>query len=161
MKEIKFRLWDKEKKKMVYPSYQSRALKNQARHECLHLYPDSSCCLFDTDKEDMIFLIQPDETDRIMQFTGLKDKKGKEIFEGDIVRFYPYELSKQRHKRGLLINGRIVFNNQAQFCIRYIDMFNPDGETDYLFSKECEVIGNIYENPDLLIFDKQKEHNSG
>jgi len=141
MKEIKFRLWDKEKNRMIYPVYQSRALKNQARHECLHLYPDSSCSLFDNDKEDMIFAIQPDETNRIMQFTGLKDNNGKEIYEGDIVSIIINNVNKGKYE--------IKWNEYKWYPF-------SEGIPPIYTGTKLEVIGNIYENPDLLTFEKTK-----
>lgn len=61
------------------------------------------------------------------QFTGLTDKNGKKIFEGDIV-----------------YNG--VFKAQIELINGH---FSPFG-SDTFFADECEVIGNIYDNPELL-----------
>lgn len=72
----------------------------------------------------------------IEQYTGLKDRHGKEIYEGDIVRFYDRFVSKVEWKN-------------ARFCK---DLNNGDGYT--LLSEDdsgyYEVIGNIHENPELL-----------
>lgn len=141
MREIKFRAKLEGSKEWIYGTY----YKLEITHR---IVDELTIATYDIDENTL------------GQYIGLKDRKGKEVYEGDIVGFYPYELSKQRHKRGLLIRGKIVFNNNSQFCIRYVDMFEPEGETDYLFSKECEVIGNIYENSDLLTSGKQKETNS-
>lgn len=72
----------------------------------------------------------------IMQFTGLLDKNGKEIYEGDIVK-------------GSGFTGEILFTDFAWMVHR----FDADGEveetviiTDY----KLEVIGNKFENPELL-----------
>lgn len=82
----------------------------------------------------------------LMQSTGLKDKNGKEIYEGDIiekkVRYFPtYRIEKERE---------IVewFNNDTTGFYPFND-YNL--ETDrYNFSKDFEVIGNIYENKELI-----------
>ena len=83
----------------------------------------------------------------IGQYTGLTDKNGKKIFEGDICRF----------KRFNDIHvGEIVFNvTTASFVMRYQSIVGAYGEkaTQKMLLSVCddiEVIGNIHDNPELL-----------
>ena len=70
----------------------------------------------------------------LMQSTGLFDEYGKEIFEGDIVLIYGEKISK-------------VFYSQGSFCV---DILNGGTPLHGFSPKQLEVIGNIYENPELL-----------
>lgn len=71
----------------------------------------------------------------IMQFTGLKDKNGQEIYEGDVVK-------------SVYGNGYIVFE-YIGFAIKSIGSESIDFEFPS-FYLNSEIIGNIYENPELL-----------
>jgi uncharacterized phage protein (TIGR01671 family) len=74
-----------------------------------------------------------------MQYTGLKDKNGKEIYEGDIVIYQMLE--------GTIIHDVTEYIEEVHF----VDgSFDVDGAPLYVVSEGCEVIGNIYENPELL-----------
>jgi uncharacterized phage protein (TIGR01671 family) len=114
MREIKFRAWDKQKKKF---DYDVMILRGEA------CYIDSFDSL-EFYKEGRMIL---------MQYTGLKDKNGKEIYEGDIVYHRPIGGIKSGAKGEVSIHptqGVKVGNWPINF--------------DY------EVIGNIYEHPNLL-----------
>ena len=83
--------------------------------------------------KELIFRYEKD----IMQFTGLKDKNGKEIYEGDIMS-----------------NGYDTFNIEF-FDAKFHATFMPESKEDkvkqgYDYFNTMEVIGNIYENPELL-----------
>lgn len=84
--------------------------------------------------------VYPDEIE-LMQSTGLKDKNGKEIFEGDIVDYKGREAVVKWH------------GSYASFIYRFVDGLQERvSEWDPLFLAcyNFEVIGNIYENLELL-----------
>ena len=146
-REIKFRAWNK--KAEVYETgwcYPKRI------HEI-------------TDKNGfMEFGFYPNDDVILMQYTGLKDKNGKEIYEGDIVRILytdwasqsvndkgEYPLSVDDYMKSISKNGVVVFSGD-----RYVLRFKSEkyGEyNDRMYEGthgRKEVIGNIYENPELL-----------
>lgn len=75
-----------------------------------------------------------DESFEVMQCTGLKDKNGKLIYEGDIVERDHIQGKKQ---------GVVVFDKEAL-------QFRATNMSLYSFKHRSIVIGNIYENPELL-----------
>ena len=89
--------------------------------------------------------IAPESTAMIlMQYTGLKDKNGNEIFEGDIVQAIYFNNSKSKKYVVKYDTDRAGF----------IPFACGDGcgccETDVISVAYAEVIGNIYDNPELL-----------
>lgn len=120
MREIKFRVWDGEQ--MVSPDYINR---------------DGYACW----KSNSI----PESSKDIMQFIGLKDKNDKEIYEGDILKLkYPLRRRFDEDDNFVEINVSISFDSGCFW-------FEGDGYTDccWHFYSEYEIIGNIYENPEL------------
>ena len=124
MREIKFRAWLKEKKEMI----------DNAR-------PDFFCkqlhylCGNSAGGQDVLGVSTEDI--ELMQYTGLKDIRGKEIYEGDIVT-----LHNSRYK--------VIFNTEeARFDLRD-DEFEMNIPFTNNNNERMEIIGNIYENPELL-----------
>lgn len=94
----------------------------------------------------------------LMQSTGLKDKNGKEIFEGDIleiqgikmiVKFGSYKYLETSKNNGHILG---VLHDGLGFYVECINAADPDNispfEPETL--KNSRIIGNIYENPELL-----------
>ncbi len=81
--------------------------------------------------------VYPDEIE-LMQSTGIKDKNGKEIFEGDILGTKDGLLNgvvEYREDLGMFVNSLIRYNNFERLCN---------------VANDREIIGNIHENPELL-----------
>lgn len=116
MREIKFRVWEENIKQMFY----NAGIVNDE----LYLMLDGIG--FDVVGDYREF--------KLMQFTGLKDKNGKEIYEGDIVRHATDE--------GIY---KVIFEDGG-FYVK--NLFEYDFQT--INEYPLEVIGNIYENPELL-----------
>ena len=115
MKEIKFRAWDKDDKYMTKPFLLSEIDNGEIEEGTLHV----------------------DELE-LMQFTGLKDKNGKEIFCGDI-------LAGTDHSK----SGEVKWNESEARYKLYIPQEKSFG-LEYAHARLIEIIGNIYSNPELL-----------
>lgn len=76
----------------------------------------------------------------LMQYTGLKDKNGVEIYENDVIDYY----YKDQAIRGVVQFGKV------SWCIFYKTPKGFDRLNRLNPKAEIEVIGNIYENPELL-----------
>ena len=114
MREIKFRAWNTDFKPAIMEYFD---LKESIKHETNKLFKFQ-------DK-------------KLMQYTGLEDKNGVEIYEGDIVKPFP----EDDYAQIIFMSGTFKIasrrKNGNYLCWKYM-------------KEEIEVIGNIYENPELL-----------
>ncbi len=82
---------------------------------------------------------------KLMQFTGLKDENDKEIFEGDVLKTSDGELAKAVWNKELACW-------EAEFLDEIVDLSEvADVKSN---RSDCEIVGNIYENPEFLEGEK-------
>jgi hypothetical protein len=79
----------------------------------------------------------------VMQFTGLKDKKGTEIYEGDILQFITNGFDAETFITTIIFD-KCSFKLQNNRSLFYF------GQSDFTKVDDAIVIGNIFENPELL-----------
>jgi uncharacterized phage protein (TIGR01671 family) len=126
MRDIKFRAWDKTQKKMI-----TNFLQHSAKAFCefrMALSFDGDIFAFtdwdmaDYEEDKMFNTAKYVDRFELMQYTGLKDGKGNEIYEGDIFR--------------------ITYNNLG---VHTVEFLNGSYNIASYKVRECIVIGNIYE----------------
>ncbi|MGH2080238.1 YopX family protein [Aerococcus urinaeequi] len=137
MRDIKFRAWDKKKNDWFDDDEGSLYIELNGNIN------------FGWNGE-----VMDDYTDRVilLQYTGMKDVRGVEIYEGDIVKTRKIFI-KPRHTDFTEGEGKVIFSD-ISFYILQVDSrevilgnYNPHSENTVT---QIEVIGNIYENPELL-----------
>ena len=126
---IKFRVWCK----------QNEVMKSVAR---IGFIEDKLWYVEDEDHETQPPYFYDDDDWALMQYTGLKDKNGKEIYEGDIVKGKNYGF-----------NNPIRFIGTVEYSYNHFKVIGCrnkyKGVSDEL-NTTYEVIGNMFENPELL-----------
>ena len=125
----KFRAWDKARNEMNYKVMVGNCDTDDENWTCPIIWIE--------EKKDWLHF---DDYDSIMQSTGLKDKNGKEVFVGDIIkctRGCPHEVYLEKEYGGTFIGGMPA-------------VYLKDLGEGYAWTEHEEIIGNIYENPEFL-----------
>lgn len=132
MREIKFRAWLKEDKKMVNVEtmdFTDKSIQYLKRSEIINAY---------------ILRREGFDDVELMQYTGLKDKNGKEIYEGDIIKYkFPYDRRLNHISPVKLLETETSFGVKDRYE-NEIPLYTISANNYF------EVIGNIYENKNLL-----------
>lgn len=129
MREIKFRAWDNETNEML----DMVTVACERKDPWPPLYTKDGI-INGIDHQDYV----------LMQYTGLRDKNGKEVYQGDIVRCSrgcPHEVIWLEEYGGTYVGGMPTW---------YLSGISEG----YAWTGEEEIIGNIYENPELLEVSK-------
>ena len=171
-RQIKFRIWDKARNKWLphsenslhaftdyFLTFDGKIVATQGEicdHPNMEYQTNFDWCDY---SERPFKITRGSERFVIQQYTGLKDKNKREIYEGDIVK------ESYKHIKGFLFSGNVIENSELEEPIIYISEIkwcpiytgfmverksNTIGRIFPRDTNNLEVIGNIFENPDLL-----------
>lgn len=127
-REIKFRAWDYDTNTMIYPD---------SELETIFCFDKVGLSVYHNNGQEL-------SSFELMQYAGLKDKNGKEIYEGDILYHNEYYW--------LVKHGEYKYHTYDSTDITSYGLIFENynfGETNN-FNSNWIVVGNIYENPELL-----------
>jgi uncharacterized phage protein (TIGR01671 family) len=129
-RQISFRVWDDEKKEMVYDVAVLSEYAKMPKYTGNEIYIHPKSTIYS-----------------LMQFTGLLDKHNKMIYEGDVISIYiPTQYDELKSGRfGRRLIAQVKFSGGAFW-------FDGDGQTDcnwhFYNASDREIIGNVFENPE-------------
>ncbi len=153
MREIKFRAWDKDKCVMLDDVFYTKTPHGYGEYSVVlpfkseNYYKAWGTKGWKTDDAHNVYKYDLP----LMQYTGLKDKNGVEIYEGDIVAIDMW----QGNEHGYIAEDGVIKWYEQSSAFKWFSLEDDpsDGHNYWLSqadSKQREVIGNIYENPELL-----------
>lgn len=139
MSEMKFRAWDKINQKMLY--------LQEEKAGCIPLFTDGNRYV----SLEIVYFNQNGNSFEKLGDTGLKDKNNKKIYEGDIIKIPNHGF-------------RVILSVPGGYAVESLDsdvgkygqqFYTPieglSDEQNAGWIQQFEVVGNIYENPDLLV----------
>jgi len=136
MREIKFRAWDKEANIMIYSDHRTRKLYDVYYGFGMNGQGELECGWEGEWNESNT--LDEGTLDNLMQYTGLKDKNGKEIYEGDVVKV-------------------VIYGKEDCGAVRYSEMnatyylsLEERSDSELWLAAQIEIIGNIHENAELM-----------
>ena len=138
MREIKFRAWDKEANIMVYSDHRTRKLYDVYYGFEVNEQGKLECRWEGEWNESQ--RLDGGTLDNIEQYTGLKDKNGKEIFEGDVI---------------ITAKGVTQVITWTDYYSAFVAEI-PSGDRPYRIDSSDEIIGNIHENAELSEGEEEK-----
>jgi uncharacterized phage protein (TIGR01671 family) len=145
MREYKFRAWDKENKEMLYQG--SNTTHNNGVMDCRIVFDELGFGVLVRLYGEVRYEYR--DNCELMQYTGMTDKNGKEIYEGDILRLW-----RSVGEKGQL-RGEYAYLLPVEYCelwTQFVVVDKPNKIQMGIWKEfgAFEVIGNIYENPELL-----------
>ncbi len=137
MREEKFKVWDKQFKKWVDGTDTDLAIKTDGT--IVELYKDTKMW---NDYYTLNYIS--------VRYTGRKDKNGKEIHEGNIVKVADKSIGIVKYSTEIRLGYDGDYVSAGIVPGFYISTDREDFQSEDVSWYKCEIIGNIYENPELL-----------